>query len=150
MAEGGGELGHLDGRVADADVLAGEPGRLAGGEVAHARVVRLDAVVDPPDPRRALAHLAGPVAGHEHHGGGAVGDRRAVAGAERRHDGRLGEHVVGRHVAAHLRERVARAALRRLRAATSARSASVPAVASSRARAWSAASDTWSAQSGIR
>ena len=61
------------------------PRRRAGstrdvGEVAHARVVRIDAVVDAADPGRALADLAGPVAGDEDHRGGAVGDRRAVAG----------------------------------------------------------------------
>ena len=51
--------------------------------------------------------LAGPVAGGEHHGGGAVGDRRQVVAAQRLAHVVAGEQRVDVAVALHLRVRVA-------------------------------------------
>lgn len=60
--------------------------------------MRFDAVVNPPDPGGPLAQLTGPVPGREDHGGGAVTDRRTVAGAQRSYD-----IVALRHRTPHLR-----------------------------------------------
>ena len=68
---------------------------------------RVDPVVDPPDPRRAVAVLPGEVAGGDDDRGGAVGDRRAVALAERVDDRVLGEDVLDRPVPLELGVRVA-------------------------------------------
>ncbi|CAL9322948.1 hypothetical protein SUDANB182_06577 [Streptomyces sp. SudanB182_2057] len=43
-------------------------------------------MVDAPDPGGAFAQVAGPVPGREEHGGGAVADGWAVAGAQRPYD----------------------------------------------------------------
>ena len=103
------ELGHLDRPVPHAGGLAGQAGGLADGEVAQARVVRLDAVVDASDPGRVLAQLAGAVTGDEHDRGRPVGDRRAVPRAKRRDGVGLGQQVVGGDLAGPLGEGVGRA-----------------------------------------
>ena len=109
----------------------------------------LDAVVDAADPRRAVAELAGHVVGGEHHGGGAVGDRRAVVLAQRADEHRLGQQRSSAGWSPlQLGVRVVERRRARLRATTSAISSSVTVPASSTARAWSAASDTESGHSG--
>ena len=58
-------------------------------------------MLEPGDPGRPLAQLAGPVAGRQDHDGGAVGDRRAVVRAQRVGDvggyraGRSTDHLAG-------------------------------------------------------
>ena len=63
--------------------LGRDPGRRRVVEGPERRVVALGAVVEAGDVRRSVDQLAGPVAGGQHHGGGAVGDRRHVVAAQR-------------------------------------------------------------------
>ena len=101
------QLGDVDVAVRHPGGHAGGAGRLGVREVAHAETVRLDAVLDPADPGGPLRHLAGEVAGREHDGRGAVGDREDVGVAQRMVRDRLLQHVGGGHVALAHRVRIA-------------------------------------------
>ena len=148
MRERGGELGDVDLPVADTRPLGREAGRRRLGEIAHAGLVDVDAVVDPADPDRALAHLLRLVGRREDDrdapseiGGrsclrsGAVmyGSARSLSGSSSPLTCAYGLPI----------------AFLRLRAAISAISRSVIVPLSIIARAWSAASDTGSAPSGV-
>ncbi len=83
-------------------------GRRRSREVAHAerRAARCGGRCRESTP--AVAPCGAPVAGREHHGGGAVGDRRAVVPAERRDQVRLREQRRDVEIARDLRVRVRR------------------------------------------
>ena len=80
VGEGRLQLGDLDRPVGETGRLGRDAGRRRVVEGPERRVVALGPVVEPGDPGRPLDQLAGPVAGGEHHRGGAVGDRRARRG----------------------------------------------------------------------
>src|SRR5215470_6965703 len=77
-----------------------------GGQVAGAQRRRVDPVLEASDPGRALAQLAGPLAGGEDHDRGPVPDRRAVVRAQRLGDVGLAEQLLGGDLAGQLRPRV--------------------------------------------
>ncbi len=64
--------------------------------------MRLDAVVDAGDPRRALAQVTGPVFGRQHDGDHPVGDGGKRMATQRRHHVVVGQEVVGGLVLGHL------------------------------------------------
>src|SRR6266540_2107360 len=107
VAERGAELGDLDRAVADAGPLTRQAGRRRLREVAHAGLVRLDAMVDAPDPDGPVDQLARLLGGREHDRARAVGDRREVVATQRCGHVRLLEQHVDVVVPAHLRVRVA-------------------------------------------
>lgn len=76
------QLGGVDGVFEGSGPLGGEAGRRRVRQVAHAEAVRLDAVVDAPDPGGPFAQFAGPLSGREDHGCGTVADGRAVTDAQ--------------------------------------------------------------------
>jgi hypothetical protein len=92
-AERGVELGDVDRPGRHPGLVRGQPGGRRCGEVSHAKGHGLDAVVDPGDPGRSLVQLAGPVAGGQDDGTGAVADGWAVALAERVDQALLGQQV---------------------------------------------------------
>ena len=117
-------------------------------QVPQPEVLRVDPVLDAPDPCRPLAVLPGDVVGRDHDGRGAVGDRRDVASPAAG-----GASPAGRAGRRRSRPRRStacglRCALRRLRAATSARSRSVRPDAVRYASACSAAMSTMDGHSG--
>ena len=71
------------GARSDAGPLRGERGRRRLGEVTHAGLVDVDAVVDAADPHRPVDERRGPVTGGQDDRGRAVGDRREVVTAQR-------------------------------------------------------------------
>ena len=81
----------------------GRAGGLRDREVTQTEGHRFDPVVDPADPCGPGAQLSGSVVGREDHGTGAVGDRRAVALAQRVHDRLHREEVLLRDVPRQLR-----------------------------------------------
>ena len=126
-AERGVQLGDVDRSAADAGLL-GRRARWTAevGEVADAEGHRLDAVVDAADPRRALAELAGLVAGGEDRPRTApsvIGGQSCLRSGST--SSGVGEELVDRAGPTPAGRSGCRAALRRLRAATSAKSASV-------------------------
>lgn len=80
------QLGGVHGPFEGAGLLGGEARRRRVGQLTYAQRVRLDAVVDAPDPGGPLAQFPGSVSGREDHGGGPVADRRTVPGAEGTYD----------------------------------------------------------------
>ncbi len=53
------QLGDIDGSVGDTGGFGGESRRLRSGEVTHAQGLRLDPVLDAPDPRGSFARAVG-------------------------------------------------------------------------------------------
>ena len=135
MGEGGLELGHLDGGVAQSGGLGGDAGGRRVVEGPEGRVVALGPVVESGDVGRPLHQPTGPVTGGQHHGGGTVGDRRDVMASEGLADVLLGQQGVD-------------VTLPRARTATSAieRSSAMPEAIT--ARAWRAANVSGSAPEG--
>lgn len=92
------QLGGVDRPFEDPGLLGGEPRRRRVGQLPYAQAMCLDAMVNPLDPGGSFAQLASPIPGREDHSGGAVTDRRTVAGAQRSYD-----IVALRHRTPHLR-----------------------------------------------
>ena len=144
------ELDHVERPAVVAGLARGHRGRRRRRQIAHARLVHLDAVVDAADPRRAARTATGP---------GRRGRarprprRRRSAGSRARAMERV-RTALPAACRSCSRPPPARSGCpsrcARLRATTSAKSRSVALPASSSARAWIAASDTGSTPSGAR
>ena len=100
------QLRHVESAARSTGLVAGDLRGRGLREVPRAEPVRLDPVVDPADPRRPLAHLAGQVARREHHGRRTVRDRGTVVLPQRGHEERLLQELLGIEVAGEVRVRV--------------------------------------------
>ena len=101
-AVGHGQLGDVHRAVVQAHPIGRDAHRRGVGQVPQRGVVRIDAVVDGPDPHRVVAQLPGLVGSGDDHGRGSVAGGRAVEAAQRLLHVGLGQQLVHRQVAAEL------------------------------------------------